>query len=70
VRGGDGRSFTHQPQRLSIRLEDAIQVHKKIRTGRRLTYKVLSVETGLSLHTIQSMAVRKGHVTSLPIKRL
>lgn len=64
VRGAKGEHLTRHPQRLSIRLKEAIQVYKQ-RTGCRLTYKMLSVETGLSLSTIQSMATRKGHVTSL-----
>jgi DNA-binding Xre family transcriptional regulator len=53
----------HQ-QRIVIRLKEAIQVYK-VRTGRRLTYQILSDQTGLSLHTIQSMATRRGHVTSI-----
>lgn len=50
--------------RLVIRLKEAIQAYRR-RTGEKLTYQILSDQTGVSLHTIQSMATRKGHVASL-----
>lgn len=53
-----------QEPEIELRLKQLILNYKK-ETGSRLTYRMISDKTGISLHTIQSMATRKDSVPSL-----
>lgn len=49
---------------LRIRLREAMDEHRK-RTGVRLTYRTLAEAAGLSISTLQSLAVRPTYNTRL-----
>ena len=47
-----------------VKLREAMEAHRR-RTGDRLTYETLSLRTGISGATLQSLAVRPGYNTRL-----
>ena len=49
---------------IRVRLREAIRAQKE-RTGRRITYASLSVETGIAVATLQSLGSRRGYNATL-----
>ena len=49
---------------ISVKLRTAMAAYRR-RTGKRLTYKVISEKTGISLATLQSLGARPGYNTRL-----
>jgi DNA-binding Xre family transcriptional regulator len=49
---------------IKVKLRDAMEVYRR-RTGKRLTYEILSERTSISVDTLQSLAARAGYNTRL-----
>lgn len=49
---------------MNVKLREAMETYRR-RTGTRLTYDALSVMTGISVNTLQSLAARPGYNTRL-----
>jgi putative transcriptional regulator len=47
-----------------VKLRDAMQAYRQ-RTGRRLTYELLSQQTGIAVATLQSLSARPEYNTRL-----
>ena len=56
--------------RIHVRLRECIELHEQ-RTGQRMTYAELAKKTGLTLGTVQAIAVRKEYnATLMTVQRL
>ncbi len=49
---------------IKVKLRDAMESYRR-RTGKRLTYAILSQRTSISVDTLQSLAARPGYNTRL-----
>ena len=49
---------------IEVRLRQAMEAYRR-RTGVRVTYQALAMQTGLARSTIESVATRKGYNASL-----
>jgi transcriptional regulator with XRE-family HTH domain len=56
--------------RIRVRLKECLDLHEA-RTGRRMTYAELAAKTGLTLGTVQAIAVRDEYnATLMTVQRL